>query len=86
MRKLLVIVALIFAHTAWGGDFEDGLSAANRGDHATAFRAKRNINPRRVRICTHIDLKIGINTQGKGNNLSAQAALMQAAQLAWRAS
>ena len=37
MRKLLIVVALVFAHTAWSGDFEDGVAAAKRGDHATAF-------------------------------------------------
>ena len=37
MRKLLIIFALVFAHTGWSGDFEDGVAAAKRGDHATAF-------------------------------------------------
>ena len=43
MRRLLIIVvALIFAHKAWGGDFEDGMAAAERKDYATAFEKFRS--------------------------------------------
>jgi TPR repeat protein len=37
MRRLLIIVALVFAHTAWSGDYEDGVAAIERKDYATAF-------------------------------------------------
>jgi hypothetical protein len=36
MRKLLIIVALVFAHAAWSGDFEDGMAAFDRKDYSTA--------------------------------------------------
>ena len=42
MRRLLIIVALIFAHTAWSGNFEDGVAAYQRKDYATAFAKYRS--------------------------------------------
>ena len=42
MRQLLIIVALVLAQTAWGGDFEDGLAAYLRKDHATALAKYRS--------------------------------------------
>jgi TPR repeat protein len=42
MRKLLVLIALIFAHTAWSGDMEDGWAAYDRKDYATAFTKFRS--------------------------------------------
>jgi TPR repeat protein len=36
-KSLLLILALLFANTAWSGDYEDGRDAAKRGDHSTAF-------------------------------------------------
>jgi TPR repeat protein len=37
MRQLVIIVALIFAHAAWGGDYKEGAAALGRGDYATAL-------------------------------------------------
>jgi TPR repeat protein len=37
MRRLLNIVALVFAHAAWSGDMEDGWAAYERKDYATAL-------------------------------------------------
>jgi TPR repeat protein len=37
IRRLLIVIALVFAHTAWCGDFEDGMAAYERKDYATAF-------------------------------------------------
>ena len=43
MRKLLIIViAIVFAHTAWSGDLEDGLAAYERKDYATAITKFRS--------------------------------------------
>jgi TPR repeat protein len=42
MRRLLVIVALVFAHTGLAGDFEDGMAALERKDFATAFSKFRS--------------------------------------------
>ncbi len=42
MKVIILSIALIFAHTAWSGDFEDGLSAFNRKDYATAFTKFRS--------------------------------------------
>ena len=37
MRQLLIIVALVFAHAAWSGDYEDGVAAFQRNDDSTAL-------------------------------------------------
>jgi TPR repeat protein len=42
MRQLLIIVALLFAHTAVAGDYEDGWAAYERKDYATAFSKFRS--------------------------------------------
>jgi TPR repeat protein len=42
MRQLVIIVALIFAHAAWSGDFEGGWDAFQRKDYATAFTKFRS--------------------------------------------
>jgi TPR repeat protein len=42
MRQLLLVIALVFAHNAFAGDYEDGRDAAKRGDHATAFSKFRS--------------------------------------------
>ena len=42
MRRLLVVIALVFAHAAWSGDMEDGLAAYQRKDYATAFTKFRS--------------------------------------------
>ena len=42
MRRLLIIITLVFAHKAWGGDFEDGWVAYERKDYATAVTKFRS--------------------------------------------
>ncbi len=43
MRQLVIIVvALVFTHAAWSGDFEDGWVAYERKDYATAFSKFRS--------------------------------------------
>jgi len=37
MRKLLIVAALVFAHNAFAGDYEDGAAALGRRDYATAL-------------------------------------------------
>jgi len=37
MRRLLIAIALLFAHAAVAGDFEDGIAAFIREDYATAL-------------------------------------------------
>ena len=43
MRRLLILIALVFAHTALAGDFEDGLAAYDRKDYATALTKFRSV-------------------------------------------
>jgi len=40
--RLLIVVALVFAHAAWSGDYEDGVAAFERRDYATAFTKFRS--------------------------------------------
>jgi TPR repeat protein len=40
-KSLLLILALLFAHTAWSGDFEDGAAAYLRKDYETALAKLR---------------------------------------------
>ena len=42
MRRLLILIALVFAHTAPAGDFEDGLAAFERKDYTTALTKFRS--------------------------------------------
>lgn len=42
MRRLLIAIALVFAHTAWSEDFEDALAAYNRKDYTTALKKFRS--------------------------------------------
>ncbi len=42
MRRLLIVIALVFAHAALAGDFEDGMAAFGRKDYATAFTKFRS--------------------------------------------
>jgi TPR repeat protein len=42
MRQLVIIVALVFAHAALAGDYEDGWDAYDRKDYATAFTKFRS--------------------------------------------
>ena len=42
MRMLLIAGALVVAHTAWGGDFEDGMAAYQQKDYATAVKRFRS--------------------------------------------
>jgi len=42
MRRLLIVIALLFAHTAVSGDYEDGWAAYEQKDYATAFSKFRS--------------------------------------------
>ncbi len=42
MRRLLIVIALLFTHAAVAGDFEDGVAAYERKDYTTAFIKYRN--------------------------------------------
>jgi len=42
MRRLLIVIALVFAHTAVAGDFEDGVAALGHKDYATAISKFRS--------------------------------------------
>ncbi|NBQ76580.1 MAG: sel1 repeat family protein [Acetobacteraceae bacterium] len=42
MRRLLIVIALVFAHTAVAGDFEDGVAAYKRKDYSTALAKFRS--------------------------------------------
>jgi len=42
MRRLLIVIAPLFAHTAVAGAYEDGLAAAERKDYATALAKFRS--------------------------------------------
>jgi TPR repeat protein len=42
MRRLLIVVALVFAHPAVAGDFEDGVAAYQRKDYATTLAKFRS--------------------------------------------
>ena len=42
MRRLLTVVALLFAQTVWSGDLEDGLAAMERKEYTTALSKFRS--------------------------------------------